>query len=179
MSHQVYADIFDRLWGENRFEEAIDAYFYVDRIFERSRWVALYFENQGQHEKAMEELEFYVQTCFQISDRFFPYPSGPIDLFLLGEWFERRKPWKAKQYLKLYLQADQFKETMGEGIDYKREAEEILKRIDVAWELKKQQEGKPMKQLLANLFKIEAEHKRKEDQAKKEAKAEVQIEEKQ
>ncbi len=129
MSYVVYADIFDRLWEEGRCEEALDAYYYVGRIFERAKYVAQYYAKKGQLDFAMAEYEFFIESCLQISDRFLPYPSGPVELYLLGEWFEETDPLKAEKYLRLYLKADQFKLTMGEGIAFKVEAEEILLRI--------------------------------------------------
>lgn len=167
MSHQVYADIFDRLWKENRFEEAIDAYFYVGRIFERSRWVARYYEDKGQINKAMTEFEFYIESCLQISDRFLSYSSDPVDLYLLALWFETRKPWKAEKYLKLYLQADHFERTAGEGITYKADAEELLKRIQMKRE-PKNKKGYNMKQLLATMMTEEFQQKIKKQIKEKE-----------
>lgn len=132
MSYEVYADIFDRLWLEGRFEEALEAYYYVGRIFERASYVARYLEKKGLLDQAMIEHEFFIESCLQISDRFLPYPSGPVELYLLGVWLENTRPRKSEKYLNLYLQADQFELTMGEGIAYKTETEQILLRIQKA-----------------------------------------------
>ena len=129
MNIVVYADIFDKYWFDGQYSEAIKVYYDVGRIFERSKWVAKYYEDRGQYDFAMAEYEFYIENCLQISDRFLPYPSGPLELYLLGEWLEYSQPLKAERYLKLYLKAEKFEKEMGEGIKFKVQAEEVLQRI--------------------------------------------------
>ena len=133
--------LFDTYWEEGRYDEAIELYKLLGRVFERCRYVAEYYESRGWFDKAIVEHDYYVKECLKISDTFLPFPSGPKVLFQLGEWFECSDPTKAEKYLRLYLKADAFEVQTGIGIEHKKEAEQCLKRIRKRYENDRPFEG--------------------------------------
>lgn len=121
--------LFDNYWEEGRYDDAVELYKLLGRFFERSKWVAEYYESQGWFDKSMAEADYFIQFWLRESTTFLPYPGGPKELFQLGEWFELTDPEKAEKYLRLYLKADKFESKTGIKIDFKKEAEQCLKRI--------------------------------------------------
>ena len=129
MNFDTYYNLFEDFWENGRYGPAIDIYEMLGRPFWWAEDVGKYYERQGLLHCAMYEYEYLIESYQKIRSDFLPLPGGPVELYKLGRWFEKTEPLKAEKYLRLYLSAEPDKCGTGRKIDYKIEAEEILKKI--------------------------------------------------
>jgi len=129
MDFDTYYNLYEDLWKKGNYKTAIEIYELLDRPFWWAEDVGKYYEKQGLLHCAMYEYENLIERYLKISDDFLPFPGGPVELFKLGRWYAKTEPVKAEKFLRLYLSAEPDKCGTGKKIDYKIEAEEILKNI--------------------------------------------------
>lgn len=130
MNYETYVNIFDDHWSSGCYEEAIEIYDFLVVIPERAWHVGRYFEQKGRYDRAVFEYEIFTEwRLFGSGQDALPYPLNQYELVVMGWWYEKTDPEKAEKYLRLYLKADDFKDTFGVELSHKQEAEEILTRI--------------------------------------------------
>ena len=69
-------ELFDVLWEQQKYEEAIALYERTGRFFWRAQIVGRYFESKGWIERAIAEYEFLMESYLQIGEGFLPLPGG-------------------------------------------------------------------------------------------------------
>lgn len=114
-------------WEAGRYKEAIDIYERMDRPFWYAEQVGLYYEKNGMMGKAVKEYEMLIDVY--IKGKMLPLPKGPEELFVLGVWYNKRNPVKAKQYLALYLRAEECKDDPAFCLRHKRQAQDLLRGL--------------------------------------------------
>ena len=112
-------------WKNGEYTKAISVYKSTDRPFWLAEKVGRYYESRGQLNKAMLEYEYLMDEYRRI--KLLPLPKGPEELFKLGKWYINKDRAKARQYLKLYLSAEEkCKSDPAFYLSHKEKAEKIL-----------------------------------------------------
>ena len=121
---------FRAYWKNKEYAKAISVYDAAERPFWLTQDVARYYERREQFNKAMQEYEYMMDEYKRI--KIISLPRGPVELFKLGKWNIDKDKVKAREYLKLYLSAED--ECGGDPAFYlrhKNSAEKMLNRLSV------------------------------------------------
>ncbi len=119
--------IFDGYWESGKYKEAIKIYDKADKPFWFADKVGRYYEKKSLMKKAIAEYEHLINVYIKI--KILPLPNGPVELYKLGKWYQKKDPKKAKQYLTLYLRARERKGDPAFRLPYEKPAEHLLKEI--------------------------------------------------
>jgi hypothetical protein len=116
---------FEAYWEMKAYRKAIRIFQAMGSPFWYADQIGRYYERCGQLGRAMVEYERSVKVYIKM--KMLPLPRGPVSLFLLGRWYAKRNPQKARMYLTLYLRAGTEPTGGTNYIRYKKQAEELLK----------------------------------------------------